>query len=52
LLLVALPAHAAVLGLRRQPGPAVQGLDKPLLIRVGTWLAAAAAVSGLLMLAS
>jgi len=52
LLLVALPAHAGVLGLRRQPGPAVQGLDKPLLIRVGAWLAAAAAVSGLLMLAS
>lgn len=52
LLLVALPAHAGVLGLRRQEGPAVQGLDKPLLIRVGAWLAAAAAVSGLLMLAS
>ena len=52
LLLVALPSHAGVLGLRRQEGPAVQGLDKPLLIRVGAWLAAAAAVSGLLMLAS
>jgi hypothetical protein len=52
LLLVALPAHAGVLGMRRQEGPAVQGLDKPLLIRVGASLAAAAAVSGLLMLAS
>jgi len=52
LLLVALPAHAGVLGLRRQKGPPAQGVDKPLLIRVGAWLAAAAAVSGLLMLAS
>ena len=51
LLLVALPAHAGVLGLRRQEGPPAQGVDKPLLIRVGAWLAAAAAVSGILMLA-
>lgn len=51
LLLVALPAHAGVLGLRREEGPPAQGVDKPLLIRVGAWLAAAAAVSGILMLA-
>jgi hypothetical protein len=51
LLLVALPAHAGVLGLRRQEGPQAQSVDKQLLIRAGAWLAAAAAVSGLLMLA-
>jgi len=51
LLLVALPAHAGVLGLRRHEGPPAQGVDKPLLIRIGSWLAAASAVSGILMLA-
>ncbi len=45
LLLVALPAHAGVLGLTRPEGQPVRSLDKPLLTRVGVWLGAAVVVS-------
>lgn len=46
LLLIALPAHAGVVGLRPS-APAGGGLDKPLLRRVAVWLAAALLASGL-----
>lgn len=40
---VAVPAHLFVLGLRRPQTAAQAGaVDKPLLVRVGAWLAAAA----------
>ncbi len=45
LLLVALPAHAGVLGLRRPEGTPARAVDKPLLVRVGCWLGAALVVS-------
>lgn len=51
LLLVALPAHAGVLGLRRPARPGGGGVDKPLLVRVGAWLAAAAVVSAVTLAA-
>lgn len=40
LVVVALPAHAFVLGFRRPAAP-VAAVDKPLLVRVGAWIAAA-----------
>lgn len=51
LLLVALPAHAGVLGLRRPQSTASRAVDQPLLVRVGAWLAAAVGVSLLLLAA-
>lgn len=45
LLLVALPAHVGVLGLRRAEGQAPRAVDKPLLLRVLAWLGAALGVS-------
>lgn len=43
LLLIALPAHAFVVGFRRESVGA--GVDRPLLQRIGAWLAAAAGTS-------
>lgn len=51
LVLVALPAHAGVLGLRRPQSADARAVDRPLLLRVGAWLAAAVGVS-LLVLAA
>lgn len=45
LLLVALPAHVGVLGLRRAEGQPARAVDKPLLLRVAVWLAVALGVS-------
>jgi hypothetical protein len=42
LLLVALPAHAFVMGLAYRQAPGAKGLDTALLKRVGAWLGAAA----------
>jgi hypothetical protein len=43
LLLVALPAHAFVLGFSRDARPAPGTLDGPFLKRIGAWIAAAIA---------
>jgi hypothetical protein len=43
LLVVALPAHAFVMGFSRSPMPTARTLDTALLKRIGAWLAAAAA---------
>lgn len=45
LLLVALPAHAGVLGLVRAGTPGARRVDRPLLTRGLVWLGAAVAVS-------
>lgn len=45
LLVVALPAHAFVVGFGRAPAPAARSLDTALLKRIGAWLAAAAGVT-------
>lgn len=45
LLLVALPAHAGVLGLRRPAAAPSRSIDKPLLLRIAAWLGAALAVA-------
>lgn len=45
LLLIALPAHAFVVGFGYRQAPAAQGPDVALLKRVGSWLAAAAATA-------
>jgi len=37
--LVALPAHAFVLGFQRSETPGARSLDVALLTRIGTWLA-------------
>ena len=42
LLVIALPAHACVVGFGRGPRPGAPVLDTALLWRVGAWLAAAA----------
>ena len=39
IILVALPAHAFVLGFQRSETPSVRSLDVALLTRIGTWLA-------------
>lgn len=52
LLLVALPAHLGVLGLRRSQGSPSGGVDKPLLVRVAAWLVSAAIVSGITLAAT
>lgn len=48
LLFVALPAHALVVGFRREA--AAPGIDKALLVRIGAWLASAALFSALVAL--
>lgn len=45
LLLVALPAHTGVLGLKRAEGEPGRRVDRPLLLRVALWLGAAISVS-------
>ncbi len=39
IVLVALPAHAFVLGFQRSETPSARSLDVALLTRIGTWLA-------------
>ncbi|MDT7838549.1 hypothetical protein [Aquabacterium sp. OR-4] len=51
LLVVALPAHAFVVGWQLAPQAPAGRLDTALLRRIGAWLAAAAAVTGLRLLA-
>ena len=46
LLVVALPAHAFVMGLSRSPAANPRTLDTALLKRVGAWLGAAAVTMG------
>lgn len=43
LLVIALPAHAFVVGFGRSQSPGARTLDTALLKRIGAWLAAAAA---------
>jgi hypothetical protein len=45
LLIIALPAHAFVVGFGRQGGSVVRTMDTALFKRVGAWLAAAIATS-------
>jgi hypothetical protein len=52
LLLIALPAHAFVVGFRYKHASIGQALDVALLRRLGTWLLAAAATAGLMALYS
>ena len=40
IVLVALPAHAFVLGFQRSETPVARGVDVALLARIGAWLAA------------
>lgn len=47
LLVVALPAHAFVVGFSRSPAANARTLDTALLKRVGAWLGAAAVAMGL-----
>jgi hypothetical protein len=47
LLVVAVPAHALVVGWGRAAAAPAGGVDRALLQRMGAWLAAAAAVTGL-----
>lgn len=42
LIVIALPAHAFVVGFRPAQTAPVRGLDTPLLKRIGAWVAAAA----------
>jgi hypothetical protein len=50
LLVIALPAHAFVVGFGRQPAEDARKLDTALLKRVGVWLAAAGATTGVIAL--
>ena len=50
LLFVALPAHALVVGFRRQAVASGPGIDKALLVRIGAWLLSAAVCSALVSL--
>jgi hypothetical protein len=50
IVLVALPAHAFVLGFQRSETPGARSLDVALLTRIGTWLAGGV-VSALLVAA-
>ena len=50
LLLVALPAHAFVVGFNYRQAADGRALDLPLLKRVGSWLLAAVASAGLMRL--
>ena len=45
IVLVALPAHAFVLGFERGATPATRGLDVALLTRIGAWLAGGVATA-------
>ena len=47
LLVIALPAHAFVVGFGRSQEASARTLDTALLKRIGVWLAAAAGVTGL-----
>lgn len=47
LLVVALPAHAFVVGFSRAPAAAARSLDTALLKRIGAWLAAGAGVTAI-----
>ena len=47
LLVVALPAHVLVVGLRREQASAPNALDTALLKRIGAWLGATAAAVAL-----
>ena len=51
LLVVALPAHAFVVGFTRAQAPSARAVDTALLKRVGAWLAAAAGTTALRALA-
>lgn len=50
LLLVALPAHAFVVGFDRTAISAGQAIDRPLLQRIGAWLLTAALTAGAMAL--
>jgi hypothetical protein len=50
LLLIALPAHAFVVGFHYKQASAGQALDLALLKRLGAWLLAAAGTAGLMAL--
>ncbi len=50
IVLVALPAHAFVLGFDRRQSAGAEALDVALLVRIGTWLAGAT-ISALLLAA-
>jgi hypothetical protein len=50
LLLVALPAHAFVVGFKRAEGTDARKVDTALLKRIGTWLAASAATALIVMI--
>lgn len=50
LLLVALPAHAFVVGFDRTAIPAGHAVDRPLLQRIGAWLLTAALTAGAMAL--
>jgi len=45
IVLVALPAHAFVLGFQRRETPGSRGVDVALLARIGAWLAAGVATA-------
>jgi len=45
IVLVALPAHAFVLGFQRSETPGSRGVDVALLARIGAWLAAGVATA-------
>ena len=45
IVLVALPAHAFVLGFQRSETPGARSLDVALLTRIGTWLAGGVATA-------
>lgn len=49
LLVIALPAHAFVVGFRPGQGAPLRGVDKPLLMRIGAWVAAAALTALIVM---
>lgn len=48
LLLIALPAHAFVVGFERNPTTAASAIDMPLLKRIGAWLLAAVATTAVI----
>lgn len=50
LIFIALPAHALVVGFRREAAPAGQAVDQALLKRIGAWLASAVVCSALFSL--
>lgn len=49
LLVIALPAHAFVVGFRPGHTAPVRGVDKALLVRIGAWVAAAAITALIVM---